>query len=68
MPGIFEEGEDLFRHQCLVRWLIRYRMQDRTRAYEWLNKWNEKHPGSRLEEDTKQQWLRGNRGQQGEWK
>ena len=68
MPENFETGEDLFRHQCLVRWLIKYRIQNRSLAHEWLNKWNNNHPGSKLEADTKDQWGKGNRGEHGDWR
>lgn len=74
-----EEGEDAFRHQCLVRWLIKMRMKDRHEAYRWLNGytndqgkwvkgWNQMHSGSKLEEDAKDQWAKGNRGEHGDWR
>lgn len=62
------KGEDEHRHRCLVRWVIRKRIEDRDRALEWLRGWNKKHPGSILESDVIEQWQKGNRGQQGEWK
>jgi hypothetical protein len=62
------EGEDQDRHRHLVRWVIRRRIEDRDRAHKWLQEWNEKHSGSILERDVVEQWKKGNRGQQGEWK
>lgn len=73
------KGEDEHRHRCLVRWVIEKRLQDRDGAYKWLNGyrdstgrvvkgWNELHPNSRLEEDVREQWVKGNRGNKGEWK
>ena len=58
------QGEDEHRHRCLVRHVIRMRMQDRQRAHAWLNGgtdatgrnhkgWNELHPGSILERDVR---------------
>lgn len=73
------EGEDAYRHQCLVRWLIRMRQKDRNEAHRWLNGytnedgrwvkgWNQLHPGSRLEQDTRDQWAKGNRGELDDWR
>lgn len=72
-------GVDEHRHRCLVRWVIKKRIEDRAGAIEWLEGyrdhngkhhkgWNELHPNSRLEADVKDQWNKGNRGKEGEWK
>ena len=76
-----EEGQadDQHRHRCLVRWLIKKRIQNRNDAHIWLNGyvddrgrhqkgWNELHPKSSLEADVRDQWTKGNRGTEGEWK
>ena len=66
-------------HRCLVREIIKMRVKDRDSAYRWLNGcydnsgrwkkgWNELHPESNLEEDVRDQWSKGNRGNTGEWK
>jgi hypothetical protein len=66
-------------HRCLVRWVIKRRIQDRDAAHRWItghtdhtgrrNKgWNELHPKSTLEQDVRDQWVKGNRGNEGEWK
>ena len=66
-------------HRCLVRWVIQRRIQDRDAAHRWLHGhtdrvgrnhkgWNELHPESRLEQDVRDQWIKGNRGNKGEWK
>ena len=71
------EREHMYR--CLVRWVITKRIQDRAGAIDWLSGyrdhnwkhhkgWNELHPKSRLEADVKDQWNKGNRGNEGEWK
>jgi hypothetical protein len=55
------------------------RIKDRDGAYRWLRGysdntgrwkkgWNELHPESKLEEDVRDQWSKGNRGNEGEWK
>ena len=73
------EGDDELRHRCLVRWAIKRRIQDRDAAYRWFRGyvddagryhkgWNELHPWSKLEQDVREQWAKGNRGTNGEWK
>jgi len=55
------------------------RVKDRDSAYRWLNGgydnsgrwkkgWNQLHPESKLDEDVRDQWSKGNRGNEGEWK
>ena len=66
-------------YRCLVREVIRMRIKDRDGAYRWLRGysdsggkwkkgWNELHPESNLEKDVRDQWTKGNRGNEGEWK
>jgi hypothetical protein len=73
------EGSDQSRHRCLVRWVIKRRIQDRNLVHQWLNGytddagrhkkgWNEMHVGSILERDVRIQWGRGNRGNYGDWR
>lgn len=73
------EGDDELRHRCLVRWVIKRRIQDRDAAYRWLKGyvddagryhkgWNELHPWSKLEQDVREQWAKGNCGTNGEWR
>jgi hypothetical protein len=73
------KGEDEHRHRCLVRWVIKTRIQDRDAAVRFLDGyrditgktvkgWNQIHPKSNLDRDVKEQWIRGNRGNEGEWK
>lgn len=72
------EGGDEHRHRCLVRWVIKKRIEDRDAAYRFLrgymdsksyNKgWNVRHPWSRLEQDVMSQWGKGNRGADGDWR
>ena len=71
------EREHMYR--CLVREVIKMRIKSRDGAYRWLNGyvnssgryqkgWNELHPESNLEKDVREQWIKGNRGKDGEWK
>ena len=77
--GFGDSGEREHMHRCLVRYVIKMRIEDRTGAHNWLKGcfdsagrwkkgWSELHPESTLEEDVRQQWLLGNRGNEGEWK
>ena len=62
------EGEDTYRHQCLVRWVIKKRLVDRDEAHKWLEDWMKLHKGSKLEQDVKEQFKKGNRGVDGDWR
>jgi hypothetical protein len=57
-----------YRHQCLVRYVIRWRIKNRTEALKFLNDWEKKHKDKRLEEDVRRQWFRGNRGKHNDWR
>lgn len=57
-----------YRHQCLVRYVIRWRIKDRKEALKFLNDWEKKHKDKRLEEDVRRQWFRGNRGKHNDWR
>ena len=50
-----------------MRWVILRRIQDRDAAHAFLFKWEEKHKDS-LRKDVTDQWNKGNRGNEGEWK
>ena len=70
MAEVFKEGEgdDAFRHQCLVRHVLSMRVNDRGAAWKFVRSWNEKHPDSCLQNDVVNQWERGNRGVNGDWR
>jgi hypothetical protein len=57
-----------YRHQCLVRYVIRWRIKDRKEALKFLNDWEKRHKNKRLEEDVRRQWFRGNRGKHNDWR
>jgi hypothetical protein len=72
-------NEDEHRYRCLVRWVIKKRIEDRDGAYRWLKGyvdkygqrikgWNDLHPKSRLEADVRLEWSLGNRGEDGDWR
>lgn len=72
------ESEELFRHQCLVREVIRMRIRDRAHAWRWLKGyegergwvkgWVDMHPESTLLKDVVDQWNKGNRGEFNDWR
>jgi hypothetical protein len=57
-----------YRHQCLVRYVIRWRIKNRKEALKFLNDWEKKHKDKRLDEDVRRQWFRGNRGKHNDWR
>lgn len=59
---------DEYRHQCLVRYVIRWRIKNRKEALKFLADWEKKHKDKRLEEDVRRQWFRGNRGKHNDWR
>jgi len=74
-----EISEEEHKYRCLVRWVIKYRMENRDAAHKWLRGgvdekniyrkgWMEVRPDSPLEKDVINQWKLGNRGEYGEWK
>ena len=57
-----------YRHQCLVRYVIRWRIKNRKEALKFLADWEKKHKDKRLDEDVRRQWFRGNRGKHNDWR
>lgn len=56
-----------FLYQCLVRDVIKKRITDRDKAFEFLGRWEIHHKDSKLREDVLYQWQKGNRGREDEW-
>lgn len=56
-----------FRHQCLVRHIIKLRLKDRDKAMKFLETW-EKNKGNKLRLDVIEQWNLGNRGDHMDWR
>ena len=67
MNEFFEEQ----RHQCEVRQVLKWRVEDRNKAMDYLNL-VEKRRGeiaaNKLRLDCRIQWEKGNRGIDGNWK
>ena len=59
------------RHRCEVRQVLRWRAEDREKAMEFLTNVR-KHRGDitaeKLAKDCKEQWSKGNRGIEGDWR
>ena len=57
-----------YRHQCLVRYVIRWRIKNRNEALAFISRWMEKRPNDLLERDIYAQWKLGNRGVHDDWR
>lgn len=67
MHEFFEEN----RHQCEVRQILRWRSEDRSKAIEYLSKVRAKRGDKlteKLQKDCSEQWAKGNRGIEGDWR
>ncbi len=67
MHEFFEEE----RHRCEVRQVLRWRAQDRSQALEYLSKVRDRrgdNAADTLSKDCKEQWTKGNRGIEGDWR
>ena len=63
-------NDEEYRHQCEVRQVLRWRVEDRNKALEYLKLVREKRKekAKQLELDCKKQWELGSRGDKGEWR
>ena len=60
--------ERIYLYQCLVREVIKRRIEDRSKAWDFLEDYEKKHPGTTLKKDVIEQWRKGNRGLAGDWR
>lgn len=69
MRGYSMENLEQERHRCEVRQVLRWRVEDRNKALEYLKlvKEKRKEKANKLELDCKKQWELGSRGEKGEW-
>lgn len=59
------------RHQCEVRQVLAWRTEDRDKAMKYLALVRQKRGydvATKLEQDCKDQWAKGNRGEKGDWR
>lgn len=57
-----------YRHQCEVRYVLQLRIKGRQTMLDYLaevKKWRSTH---NLEKDAREQWNKGNRGNEGDWR
>ncbi len=67
MFEFFEEE----RHRCEVRQVLRWRAYDRDKAIHYLSLVRQRRgdtAADKLQKDCKEQWTKGNRGTEGEWR
>lgn len=67
MHEFFEEE----RHRAEVRQVLRWRAEDRSKAIDYLSKVRQKRndkAADKLQNDCTEQWAKGNRGIQGDWR
>lgn len=60
-----------YRHQCEVRQVLAWRTEDRDKAMKYLSLVRQKRGddvATKLEQDCKVQWAKGNRGEKGDWR
>lgn len=60
-----------YMHQCLVRHILKMRARrgGAERAREFLDGWEKKHPDdTQLRKDVVEQWDKGSRGADGDWR
>lgn len=59
------------RHRCEVRYVLKVRVKHRQEMVDYLEK-VKKERGEvaykKLEQDSREQWSKGNRGSQGDWR
>lgn len=59
------------RHRCEVWQVLRWRAENRDKAVTYLNLVRQKRGdvvATKLENDCKEQWAKGNRGIKGDWR
>jgi hypothetical protein len=59
------------RHSCEVRQVLRWRAQDRSKAIEYLSRVRQRRDdkaADKLQKDCADQWSKGNRGTEGDWR
>jgi hypothetical protein len=67
MNEFFEEE----RHRCEVRQVLRWRVQDRNKAINYIELVRKRRGdkmADALHKDSADQWVAGNRGLEGDWK
>lgn len=69
MQNKYEWSEE-HRHRCEVRQILKWRVEDRNKALAHIERVREQRgelAAKQLENDSRSQWNKGNRGNKGEW-
>jgi hypothetical protein len=57
-----------YRHQCEVRYVLQLRVKGRQQMLDYLEEVKKWRKPDKLEKDAREQWNKGNRGNEGDWK
>ena len=61
------DSEDL-RHQCEVRYVLKLRVKGRQPMLDYFVEVKKWRSTDNLEKDAREQWNKGNRGNEGDWR
>ena len=61
------DSED-FRHQCEVRFVLKLRVKGRQPMLDYFVEVQKKRSTDNIEKDAREQWNKGNRGSEGDWR
>ena len=57
-----------YRHQCEVRYVLQLRVKGRQQMLNYLEEVKKWRSTDKLEKDAREQWNKGNRGNEGDWR
>jgi hypothetical protein len=57
-----------YRHQCEVRYVLKLRVKGRQPMLDYLAEVKKWRSTDTLEKDAREQWNKGNRGDEGDWR
>ena len=57
-----------FRHQCEVRYVLKLRLKGRQQMLNYLEEVKKWRNPDKLEKDSREQWNKNNRGNEGDWR
>jgi hypothetical protein len=57
-----------YRHQCEVRYVLQLRVKGRQQMLDYFEEVKKWRKPDKLEKDAREQWNKGNRGKEGDWK
>ena len=57
-----------FRHQCEVRYVLKLRLKGRQPMLDYFEEVKKWRNLDKLEKDSREQWNKNNRGNEGDWR